>query len=193
MILITEPGKVWLYDTPMDDSLTAELVRWINNELSCEIEVLVPNHFHADCIGGLEVIREYNPNVYVFANKLTYELLPDKYKDPAILFILFEDIGPFELAEHYYFGAGHSEDNIVVWFPKEKVLFGGCMVKAAAATSLGNIADANLKKWPRTVKKVRRRFKHVEKVVPGHGEIGSRELFANTLKLLSEDKKYNEK
>ena len=38
----------------------------------------------------------------------------------------------------YYFGGGHSEDNIAVWIPSAKLLFAGCMVKEMAAQNAGN-------------------------------------------------------
>jgi metallo-beta-lactamase class B len=33
----------------------------------------------------------------------------------------------------YYPGAGHTRDNIVVWVPQDKVLFGGCLIKSLEA------------------------------------------------------------
>ena len=30
----------------------------------------------------------------------------------------------------YYGGQGHTPDNIVIWFDKEKILYGGCLVKS---------------------------------------------------------------
>lgn len=32
-----------------------------------------------------------------------------------------------------FFGGGHSFDNITVWLPSDKVLFGGCLVKSISA------------------------------------------------------------
>lgn len=189
MIMQTEEGKVWLYDTPMDDSITQQLVNWIVSDLNSYVEVLVPNHYHYDCIGGLSVLQAHNKDLVVFCNKMTYELLDERYKPLEQAYLLFEEVGPMAKMEHYYYGEAHTADNIVVWFPNEKVLFGGCMVKAASAKGMGNIADANLKKWPRTIKKVRRYFKDAEMVVPGHGEMGDATALNHTLQLLKEFKK----
>ena len=36
-----------------------------------------------------------------------------------------------------FLGEGHTADNVVVWFPKYKILDGGCLVKSKAAVDLG--------------------------------------------------------
>jgi metallo-beta-lactamase class B len=191
MVLISEPGKVWLYDTPMDDSITLQLANWVRNELECTIEALIPNHFHEDCIGGLDVLAKEFPQIYIIANKLTYDLLDDDLKNLGLLFFLFDEIGPFEKVQHYYLGAGHATDNIVAWFPEEEILFAGCMVKAEENTSIGYIGAADIKKWPRTIKKVKRKFKKAKVVVPGHGNASSEKLFNHTLNIIGEYKKAN--
>ena len=55
----------------------------------------------------------------------------------------------------YYLGGGHATDNIVVWLPTENILFGGCMLKDNQATSIGNISDADVTAWPKTLDKVK--------------------------------------
>lgn len=67
----------------------------------------------------------------------------------------------------YYPGKGHSADNIVVWLPQYKVLFGGCLVKSLDYGGLGSTTDA-------------------EVIVPGHGGWGSIELTEHTLELLKQ-------
>jgi metallo-beta-lactamase class B len=191
MVLISEQGKVWLYDTPMDDSITLQLANWVKNDLECTIDALIPNHFHEDCIGGLDVLAKEFPQIYVIANKLTYDLLDDDLKNLGLLFFLFDEISPFEKVQHYYLGAGHATDNIVAWFPEENVLFAGCMVKAKENQSIGYIGSANLKEWPKTIRRVKRKFKKAQVVVPGHGKAGNTTLFKHTLKVISDHKKEN--
>ena len=85
----------------------------------------------------------------------------------------------------YYLGGGHSTDNIVVWIPSEKILFGGCMIKDTQTSSLGNTADAApLKEWLKTVCAVEARFPDAKVVIPGHGEVGGLELVKHTEDLL---------
>ena len=56
--------------------------------------------------------------------------------------------------EVYYPGEGHTVDNIVVWFSKEKILYGGCLIKGADAEDLGFLGDANVLAYEATLKKV---------------------------------------
>jgi glyoxylase-like metal-dependent hydrolase (beta-lactamase superfamily II) len=86
--------------------------------------------------------------------------------------------------ECFYPGAAHSPDNIIAWVPSEKILFGGCMVKSNQSTGLGNIADADLKLWPQTIKKIISSYPDAEIVIPGHGNFGDKSLLLHSLKLL---------
>jgi glyoxylase-like metal-dependent hydrolase (beta-lactamase superfamily II) len=70
-----------------------------------------------------------------------------------------------ETVEIFYPGPAHSPDNIVVYFPSAKLLFGGCMVRADG--QLGNLTDADLKKWPESIRKLRKYDARL--IVPGHG------------------------
>lgn len=84
----------------------------------------------------------------------------------------------------YYPGGGHSADNIVVWIPSEKILFGGCMVKSVKAKGLGNLSDAVPNEWTSTINKLITRYPDVNWVIPGHGAIGGKELLLHTQDLL---------
>jgi glyoxylase-like metal-dependent hydrolase (beta-lactamase superfamily II) len=75
-------------------------------------------------------------------------------------------------------------DNIVVYFPGHKLLFGGCLVRANTAEGLGYVIDSDLDNWDDAVKAVAKRFADADVVVPGHGEPGGRGLLSHTLTLL---------
>jgi metallo-beta-lactamase class B len=84
----------------------------------------------------------------------------------------------------YYPGAGHTQDNILIWFGKDQVLFGGCFVKSTEASNLGNITESNLKAWPGNIQKTKKKFPSTTFVVTGHQAWGNRESLEHTLKLL---------
>jgi metallo-beta-lactamase class B len=84
----------------------------------------------------------------------------------------------------YYPGEGHTRDNVVVWFPGKKILFGGCFIKSLDAKGLGNIADANLDQWPNSVRTLDSIFSDARLVIPGHQSSGGKELLRHTLDLL---------
>ena len=86
--------------------------------------------------------------------------------------------------EIYFPGASHSPDNLVVYFPQKRILFGGCMVKSLESTDLGNTADADLEEWPKSVNRVLERYKDkADIIVPGHGKCGNSDLLVHTIEL----------
>lgn len=80
-----------------------------------------------------------------------------------------------------YPGPAHSEDNLAVYLPDPKILFGGCMVRALDF-DIGNTKDANLKTYESSLKKLQElNFKII---IPGHGDIGGANLLEHSLKLV---------
>jgi metallo-beta-lactamase class B len=85
-----------------------------------------------------------------------------------------------------YFGPGHTTDNVVVWMPIQKVLFGGCLIKSLDSASLGNTQDGDRAAYPATLRQVQAAYSQARIVVPGHGDWGGPELIGHTLKLCTE-------
>lgn len=87
----------------------------------------------------------------------------------------------------YYPGETHSPDNITVYYPGKKILFGGCMVKELSSVSLGNTDDANLDMWPVSIGRLKAKYNetNVKAVIPGHGKAGDIRLLDKTLDLLT--------
>jgi hypothetical protein len=81
-----------------------------------------------------------------------------------------------------YFGPAHTSDGIVVWIPEDKILFGNNGVRNFNGW-VGNIGDANLQEWPKTIEKVKNEFGSAKVVIPGHGNYGGSELLDYTINL----------
>jgi metallo-beta-lactamase class B len=182
-LVYMDNGKGFLFDTPMNDSLTRELVDWLNDSLKVKIVGFVPNHWHSDCTGGLGYLK--STGVESWANQMTIDIseskglpLPDHGFSDSLALKLNDKI-----IKCYYFGPAHSMDNIIVWLPDEKILFPGCMVKEMRSNNLGNIADGNVKEYPNTIQKVINKFPTAKIVIPGHGQIGGIELLRHTIEL----------
>ena len=182
-VLIVNNGKAFLLDSPWSNEQTEKLIRYVEDTMKVEIIGFIPNHWHDDCMGGLDYIKQ--KGIKSYANQMTFEYaakaglpLPDVgFKNKMEL-----KLGDVSLY-CYYPGAAHSMDNIVVWIPSEKVLFPGCMVKSAGARNLGNTSDGDVKAYATTLKKVKNQFKDAEIVIPGHGSWGGTELIDNTKRL----------
>lgn len=93
-----------------------------------------------------------------------------------------------ESVQVYYPGPGHTEDNIAVYIPSAKVLFGGCLIKSANSKNLGNLSDGFPDLYLDSVENILSDFDNIEnlQVIPGHGESGGIELVSHTRQLCSE-------
>jgi metallo-beta-lactamase class B len=180
-------GEVLLFDTPMTDSLTKDLVHWITDSLKAQIVGFVPNHWHDDCMGGLSYLHSIG--IPSYANEMTREIA--KAKGLPVPQTGFVDSLTLHLSDQAvlckYYGPGHAFDNIIVWIPSERILFAGCMVKEMRSQNLGNTADADLAGWPKTISRVMAAYLGVRIVVPGHGQFGGIELLQHTFELLTKD------
>ncbi len=96
-------------------------------------------------------------------------------------------MGNLEL-ETYYAGPGHTKDNIVVWFPKARVLYGGCLIKSWDSEDLGYVKEASLEEWPKTMNRLLQRYPNPAFIIPGHGDWTNRRSIIRTLELLQQDK-----
>ena len=203
-----------LVDTPYENKATELLIKWIENKFE-EINLIVINtHFHVDNLGGNEYLISKNIPVYGsdLTVKLLNEkgeerkqqLLSwlnapkdkkyfDEYKKlkftPPNNIFKINNGHYFKVAnkniEVFYPGPGHSLDNVVVYFPQKKILFGGCMIKSLESRGLGNLGDAVLDEWPKSTKKILDKYKNCDIVIPGHGNWGDLSLVHHTLKLLN--------
>ena len=83
-----------------------------------------------------------------------------------------------------FFGPGHTADNVLGYFEKEQVLFGGCLIKELDATK-GYLGDAVVGEWSTTVGRVKQAYPNLKWVVPGHGKVGDVSLLDYTIQLFS--------
>ena len=60
------------------------------------------------------------------------------------------------------------------------------MVRDLSSTGLGNTSDAKIDEWLPTIQKVIVKFPDAKIVIPGHGQIGGKELLEHTNRLLTE-------
>ena len=139
-------------------------------------------------MGGLNEFHKAGINSY--SHKLTREIA--KSKNLPVPKFEFQNSLVLNLDDKKiickYLGAGHTIDNIVVWVPAEKILFGGCMLKAVGWNSLGFTGDADLNEWPKTLRKLLVEFPESKIVIPGHGDYGDLGLVQHTLRLFERNK-----
>lgn len=183
MVVINENEAI-VFDTPATNESSEKLIKYLTDKLKCEIKAIIPTHFHEDCVGGLETF--YNYNIPAYASNKTIELLNSKDRKFSKPINGFDDFLVLKVGDENvyaeYFGEGHTADNIIGFFPEDKAVFGGCLIKESDATK-GYLGDANLNKWSETVSKLKQKYPESEIVIPGHGAVGGTELFDYTIKL----------
>ncbi len=178
-------GECLVFDTPMRPDHTEALLSFLEDSLHLQVKGLVVNHFHDDCLGGIEAFHRRGLPSY--ASELTRQLAGERGVPlPTETFSRRMTIRfGAEKVECYCPGPAHTRDNIVCWLPAEATLFGGCMVKAVDA-SKGFTGDASLSEWSGTIEKVRQRYGKARLVIPGHGDTGGTELLDYTIRLFQE-------
>lgn len=181
-MIVIDKGEALIFDTPADDTTSKELIDWVENNLKYKVKGIIVTHFHTDCLGGLAEF--HNRQIPSYASNKTIELAKShNYTLPQHGFDnqLEIPVGKKKVFNKYV-GEGHTRDNIVSYFAPDKVLFGGCLIKAVDAGN-GNLEDANVNDWSSTVEKIKAAFPKAELIIPGHGEPGGQELLDYTINL----------
>ncbi|MBZ5857723.1 BlaB/IND/MUS family subclass B1 metallo-beta-lactamase [Flavihumibacter profundi] len=190
LYFITNEGAV-IFDTPWDTSQFQPLLDSIKTRHNKSVIFCIATHFHDDRTAGLEYFR--NLGIKTYTSKQTDELSKANSKKRAE-FLVDKDttfkIGQYSF-QTYFPGHGHTPDNIVLWFEKEKILYGGCLIKSTEDDDLGNLGDANLQAYAGTVKNVRKKCKAPKFVIPGHGDWTNPMSLEHTLSMAEELKKKN--
>ena len=185
-LIVVSERQALLIDTAWGDALTQRLLHWIVEERGLSVEGAVFTHAHDDRMGSIGLLKQAGVPTYALpqtgegAARQQWPL-PDSLLAPAQTI----SIGSRTI-ETFFPGPGHTSDNLVVWLAQEKLLFGGCMIRPARSKSLGNLADAVVEEWPRSVARLLSRYDAVQTVVPSHGPAGDRGLLEHTLHLLKE-------
>lgn len=177
-------GKGLLVDTPNTNEQTEILINFLKDSLQITVETVIAGHWHSDCMGGLGVLHEQGINSV--SSTKTRQICAAK--GLPVSQTAFSDSLAWTMEGEpvvcRYFGPGHSADNIVVYFPESKILFGGCLIRSLAARGLGNTAEAHIRQWDSTVVKLKDAWPDIQTVIPGHGAYGGPELLDRTIQLV---------
>ncbi len=204
LVVRMRDGTVVICSSPYDTETTRALVRHVRDTLAPSRIVAINTHFHADGTHGNEAYDQ--AGVETIASDHTAGLQAERGErgregmasyvesdDPdlarrirATRIVPARTIFPEadgwslgtggDVVRALFVGPGHSPDNVVVYFARQRILFGGCMVRSHAG--LGNTGDADLDRWADSVDAAARLDPAI--VVPGHGPVGGPELLART-------------
>jgi len=168
-------GATWTPETA--EKLVSEIKKITKKPVR---EVVVTN-FHPDRAGGNAYFKEIGARIV--STQMTHDLMKSDWKRavdftrktipeyPDLAAVLPDTVlkDDFELQggliRTLYLGASHTQDGILVWFPKEKVLYGSCILKE----TLGNFEFADLAAYPKTLKRLQKMKLPIETIIAGHG------------------------
>lgn len=180
-LVVMDEKQAFLVDTPWSAKDTEKLASWIGDR-GYELAGSLSTHSHDDRTAGIEWLNEHSVPTWTSAQ--TNEILESQEEaTPTHSFEADEFSLDQGMVEAYYPGAGHTVDNLVVWLPKSRILFGGCFVRSLDSTGLGYTGEARIGEWADSVNKVIQKYPEAAIVVPGHGKSGDIELLYHTRQL----------
>lgn len=187
-LIVREGDHLVLLDSAWGADATEELLVWIDEEIGLPVARALSTHFHDDRTGGVGVLEAAGIQVWSHPMTQTLSAAEGNPVPPNALAGLEEPGSTvrFGTLEVLYPGGGHARDNIMVWLPEQKILYGGCAVRELATDHLGNTADADLAYWPRAIRHAQHHYPDAETVIPGHGEPGGPELLTHMHELFTD-------
>lgn len=182
MYVVTQQGVV-MFDTPWDTTQFQPLLDSIQARHHQPVVLCFATHWHSDKTAGLEYYRQKGIKTYT---TLQTDELSKKNDKKRAAFLMHQDT-IFQIGgqrfETFYPGPGHTEDNIVIWFPQEKVLYGGCLIKGASDTNLGFLGDGNVKEYANTLKRVRQKYQHPKHIIVAHSDWNDLNSLKHSIKM----------
>ncbi len=190
MYVVTGKGAL-LFDTPWDSTQFMPLLDSIRSRHHQPVVMCIATHFHEDRTGGLAFYRRHG--IPTFTSRLTDSMSRERHMNRAEH--MFSKDSSFQIGQYrfetYYPGPGHAPDNIVIWFPQQQVLYGGCLVKSAHDTDLGNLSDGSLLHYAAAIKNVAVKCSTAKFIVTGHGDWSDTNSLAHTYQLAEDTMRKN--
>ena len=190
MYLVTDKGVV-MFDTPWDTTQFQPLLDSIQVRHNKTVAMCFATHWHSDKTAGLEYYRQQGIKTYTTV--LTDELSKKNGKKRAEFLMATDTVfhtGQYSF-ETYFPGQGHTEDNIIIWFEKEKILYGGCLIKGADAEDLGYLGDGNIKAYAATLKKVQQKCRKPRFIIIAHSDWKNTNSLKHSIRMAKELTKNN--
>ena len=171
---VTVVGATWSAETA---KLLADEIGKITRKPITEV---INTNYHPDRAGGNAYFKSIGAKI--ISTEMTRDLMRSGWDRvvastrkaipgyPASPAVLPDTVYPGDFAlqggrvRAIYLGQSHTPDGIFVYFPEEKVLYGGCILKE----QLGNLDYANLAEYPVTLRKLQQLNLGFTTIIAGH-------------------------
>ena len=159
------------------DPINAEAARWLKDEIrkrfAQPVRYLVYSHDHADHIAGGEVFAD---TAVVAAHANAKRTIVAEKRPTAVPQVTFASEMSIELGgtvvELAFVGRNHSDNSIVMRFPKERLLFAVDFIPVESL-AFRDFPDAYIQDWIDSLQRVE--AMDFDVLVPGHGPLGRKE------------------
>jgi len=176
---VTSEGVVLVDDKFAIDH--AGIMAQLRSVTSQPVKYVINTHHHPDHTGGNQKLQALN--VAVVSSTRASEKMgdaaaavpPSAGGQSGLPNITFDDHATLHLGgkhiELYYFGRGHTDGDIVVYFPERRVLASGDLFTYGDETPqlIDYSGGGSAKEWPRTLDRVMQL--DFDTVIPGHGVV----------------------
>jgi glyoxylase-like metal-dependent hydrolase (beta-lactamase superfamily II) len=158
------------------DPINADAARWLRAEITRRfnqpVRYLVYSHDHADHIAGGEVFAD---TAVVVAHDNAKAAIVGERRPTAVPQVAFTDRMTIELGgtvvELSHVGKNHSDNSIVMRFPRERLLFAVDFIPVNSY-AFRDFPDAYMPDWIESLKRVE--AMDFDVLVPGHGALGTK-------------------
>ncbi|UYN96279.1 MAG: MBL fold metallo-hydrolase [Enhydrobacter sp.] len=159
------------------DPINAGAATWLKDEMRKRwpdrpIRFVIYSHDHADHISGGEVWAD---TAIVVAHQNAKDVIVGENRPTAVPQVTFSDAATLELGgtvvELHYVGRNHSNNSVVMRFPREKLAFAVDFVPVRAV-AFRDFPDAYLEEWIESLRRVE--ALEFDVFVPGHGPLGDK-------------------
>ena len=163
------------------DPINADAAKWLKAEIKTRfnqpIKYVIYSHDHADHISGGE---EWADTATVIAHANAKDIIIGEKRPTAVPHVTFSDRMELELGgtmvELIYVGRNHSNNSLVVRFPKEKLIFAVDFIPVGAV-AFRDFPDAYLTDWIDSLRRVE--AMEFDTLAPGHGPLGNKQSVVN--------------
>jgi cyclase len=174
--------EVVAIDAGGDPATGKAILEKIQETAGKPVRFVIVTHSHGDHAGGLAPFEAAGAKVICQENNAAAlaALIDPAARARSGLLALSERLlllSGSRRAAIYYLGPAHTNGDLVVYLPEEKVLFSGDVALVGRAPYMQS-PDVDPKGWETVIGRLAQL--DVTKVVPGHGNIGTRESLAET-------------
>lgn len=171
VFLVTDAGII------ATDPINADAAQWLKQQFAERfgqpVEYLIYSHDHVDHIAGGEVFAD---TATVVAHENAKATIVGEKRPTAVPDLTFSDRMTVELGgervELRYVGRGHSDNMIVMNFPKQRVLFAVDFI-SVQRLPYRNLSDSYFPDWIDAVRLVE--GMDFDVLAPGHGVLGNKD------------------